>query len=224
ADGLADHEVLLEALGGALGDVRDLAQRRVTGGERLAGLGLEPLHIGRELLHLGQQRLLLLALGLRDLLAEGLLLGARGLEGRSLLAPQDVGLEDRVDGGGVAPPCPLGVTDGLRVLAQLPQIDHCSRVPGPRPADILRSWTSPCSSSASSRWSPPWWRSSCWQWSWAVSAATARSSPSCARTRSAVRAQKAGPTTGQTRPTGLPAPVRTPPSRPTTGCAGSPWC
>src|SRR5699024_12507911 len=40
ADGLAEDEVLLEALGGALGEVRDLAQGRIADRERLAGLRL----------------------------------------------------------------------------------------------------------------------------------------------------------------------------------------
>ena len=142
ADGLADDEVLLEPLGRTLGEVRDLAQRGVAGGERLARLALEPLHIGGQLLHLGQQRLLLLALRLRDLLAEGLLLGARGLVGGGGLAPARIGLEHRVDGGLVAPPGPLGRSDDVGILAQEPQIDHCSRVPARAgtPASSLGGW------------------------------------------------------------------------------------
>src|SRR5699024_4944628 len=134
---LAHGEVVLEPLGGALGEVRDLAQRGVADGERLPGLGLEPLDIGGELLDLCQQRLLLLALRLGDLLAEGLLLGARGFERRGGLAPADVRLEHRVHGGGVTATRPLGVTDGFGVLAQVPQIDHCSRVPARTGASTL---------------------------------------------------------------------------------------
>src|SRR5699024_10026062 len=103
----------------------------------LPGLGLEPLDIGGELLDLCQQRLLLLALRLGDLLAEGLLLGARGFERRGGLAPADVRLEHRVHGGGVTATRPLGVTDGFGVLAQVPQIDHCSRVPARTGASTL---------------------------------------------------------------------------------------
>src|SRR5699024_9127117 len=107
----------------------------------------EPLHVGGELLDLGQQRLLLIARRLGDLLAEGLLLGARGLERRGGLAPADVGLEHGVHGGGVASTSPLGVADGFGVLAQVPQIDHCTRVPAPASvhAATLTAWTSPCS-------------------------------------------------------------------------------
>ena len=90
---------------------------------------LEALDVGRELLDLGQQCLLLLARGLGDLLAEGLLLGARGFEGPGRLAPARIGRQHGVDGGGVSSARPLGIADGIGILSQEPQIDHCTRVP-----------------------------------------------------------------------------------------------
>ena len=77
------------------GEVGDRHQRRLPGllGGGLGGLGR--LDLGGERLGAGQQLLLLLALRLRDLLAELLLLGPLGLEVGDRPAPRRVGRERR---------------------------------------------------------------------------------------------------------------------------------
>src|SRR5699024_1454768 len=144
ADGLTDGEVLLEPLGSALGQVGDRAQQLIAAGEDRGRLGLEALDVSGELLDLGQQLLLLLTLGRRDPFAEGLLLGAGGLEGGGGLAPAGVGLEHGVDDDVIAAPSTLGLTDDVGVLAQSPQIEQCTRVPALRVGSTLAEWTSPC--------------------------------------------------------------------------------
>src|SRR5699024_1116511 len=144
AAGLPAGPVLLEPLGGALGAVGARAQQLIAAGEDRGRLGLAALDVRGELLDLGQQLLLLLTLGRRDPFAEGLLLGSGGLEGGGGLAPAGVGLEHGVDEGVIAAPSTLGLTDDVGVLAQLPQIDHCTRVPALRVGSTLAEWTSPC--------------------------------------------------------------------------------
>ena len=131
---LLEHDVVVLAAGRRLvgGRVRDRHQAGAVGllGLRLRGLGL--LHVGRQRLGAREQRLLLLALRLRDLLAEGLLLG-----------PQPLELDDRgpaplvrgqrvVDHGGGQPALGLGGTHEVRVVTEQAGIDHPVRLSAAR--------------------------------------------------------------------------------------------
>ena len=92
-----EHDVVVLAAGRRLvgGEVGDRQQRGLPGLLGLGLRGLGGLHLGGERLGARQQRLLLLALGLRDLLAERLLLAALGLE-----------VGDRLRGAPRRPPAP----------------------------------------------------------------------------------------------------------------------
>ncbi len=81
-----------------------------------------------ELLGPAEQLGLRLALRGRDLLAEGLLLGAQLLEAGERGASALVGLEDGVDERGVVPAGSLAGTDDVGVLTELAEVDHTPRV------------------------------------------------------------------------------------------------
>ena len=69
-------------------------------------------------------RTLLVAVRLRHLAAEALLLGAQPVEGRDRAAPRLVGGEHLVDQAGVLATGALGGPDGLGVLAQQLRVQH----------------------------------------------------------------------------------------------------
>ena len=128
ADGL-EHDVVVLAAGRRLvgREVGDLHQRRAPGllGLGLGGLG--GLHLGREVLGARQQRRLLLALRLRDLLAELLLLGPLGLEGGDRLPPCGVGGQGPVDHLVGQPALGLRGAHPIGVVAQHLRVDHRGR-------------------------------------------------------------------------------------------------
>ena len=96
---LLQHDVVVLATGGRLvgGRVRDRQHALAVGGVGLALRGLGLLHLGGEDLGAVEQRLLLLAGGLRDLPAERLLLTAQPLELDDRGAAPLVGRERLVD-------------------------------------------------------------------------------------------------------------------------------
>ena len=124
SDLLEDHEVVLatgRGVGCRVG--QRLEQRR----ELLAGRGLVGvggLDLRAELLGAREERLLLLALRLRDLLAHRLLLAAQRLERGDGRATSLVGGDERVNEGGVLPAAPLRLSEGLGVVSQEPGVDH----------------------------------------------------------------------------------------------------
>ena len=88
----------------------------------LGGLGL--LDLGGERLGLREQRLLLVALGLRDQLAELLLLAALGLELDDRRTPCGVGGERAVHDLVGQPALGLGGTDAVGVVSEDARVDH----------------------------------------------------------------------------------------------------
>jgi hypothetical protein len=143
AAGLEDLEVLLTARGRLVG--REVGDRHDRVVPRLLGLalrGLETLDLGGEVLDLGEQRLLLLALRGGDLLAPLLLLGPACLEVGDRLAACGVGGERTVDVVAGEPALGLGCLHAVGVVTQHTGVDHgqslCGRAPAPR------SSSSPC--------------------------------------------------------------------------------
>jgi hypothetical protein len=126
---LAQHvEVVLAAGGDALDDhVAELLHR---GGERLLGgrgIGVGLLDLGRELLRLCDQGGLLVLRGLRDLLAERVLLGAQRLERRDGGTTRGICGDRVVDEGGGLPARLLRALDQVGVLAEQHGVDHSSK-------------------------------------------------------------------------------------------------
>jgi hypothetical protein len=79
-------------------------------------------------LDLGQQRLLFLALGLRHLLAEGVLLGAEVFEADQGCAARGVCVDDRVHQGFVGAAGALAGAELVRIFAEVFYVDHQTRV------------------------------------------------------------------------------------------------
>ncbi len=99
----------------------------------LLGLGLRGLgglHLGGELLGAGQQRLLLVALGLRDLLAERLLLAPLGLEVADRPAALLVGRQRLVDHRVGQPALGLGGTHAVGLVTENAGVDHVVKASG----------------------------------------------------------------------------------------------
>ena len=137
--------------------------------------GLGGLHLGGQRLGAGEQRLLLLALGLRDLLAERLLLAPLGLEVGDRLRGARVGRQRLVDHLVGQPALGLGGTHAVGVVSEDARVDHASRLvaaPGAAHARLHRSsavdvrrcllrgptpsYFCPCSTApASSSWAGP---------------------------------------------------------------------
>ena len=127
ADLAQGDEVVLTAGRGVRDDVR---YRQVGGPERRLGRGhrrLGRLDLGGQLLRTSQQSGFLVALGRRDGLAQGLLLGAQGLERADRRPPRPVGGEQVVDGGLRLAPQPLAGTDEVGLVAQDAEVDHGNR-------------------------------------------------------------------------------------------------
>ena len=93
------------------------------------GVGLQLLDPRGEVLGLGEQRLLLVALGLRDLLAHRLLLRAQLLELGERGAVRLLGGEDRVDDPLVLTAGALAGADAVGVLTQELDVDHRASLP-----------------------------------------------------------------------------------------------
>ena len=91
-------------------------------GLRLRGLGR--LHLGGQRLGAREQRLLLVSLRLRDLLAECLLLGTEPLELGDRVASPPVGRDRVVDDVRGQPATLLGGADAVRVVSEHTRIDH----------------------------------------------------------------------------------------------------
>jgi hypothetical protein len=105
----------------------------------LAGLGR--FHLDRELAGLLEQRLLVLALRLRDLLAQRLLLSTQAFVVGDGRAPGGVGLEQLVDKlSGLTAPS-LGGLDAFGLLPQDAKVDHPPSLP--RAADHRGPITEP---------------------------------------------------------------------------------
>ena len=127
---LAQDDVVLLPAGRRLrlDDVVDPAH----GGLELVACGvhlaLQGLDAVGELARVRQQTVPLLALGTRDLLAEGLLLCARALELGERRAPPLVGREHGVDQALVGSPGALAGADGVRILTEVAQVDHVPRL------------------------------------------------------------------------------------------------
>ena len=128
ADRLEHDEVVLAA-GRRLvgGEVRDRHDRVLPGLLGLALRGLGRLDLGGERLGAGEQLLLLLALGLRDLLAQLLLLGALGLEVRDRRAAGRVGGQRPVDDLVGQPALGLGGADAVGVVTEDARVDHAGK-------------------------------------------------------------------------------------------------
>ena len=125
ADRLDDDVVVLAAhrhLG--LDDVADGAQQGVELGLRLVGGRLQGLDLGRDLLGARQQRLLLVALGPRDVLAHRLLLGPQPLVRGEGAAAALVGGADGVDDALVLTPRPLAGAHEVGVVPEQLDVDH----------------------------------------------------------------------------------------------------
>ena len=112
-----------------LDDVADLADQVAEQHLRRVGVGLQRLDPRRQLLGLREQGLLLLALGLRDLLAHRLLLGAQLLELGQRGTVRLLGGEDRVDDPLVLTAGALAGADAVRVLTQELDVDHRASLP-----------------------------------------------------------------------------------------------
>ncbi len=135
ADGVEHDEVFLAALGrigrGEVGQrLHQLVER--LGGLRLRGLGV--LDLLAELLRTREQLGLLVALGLRDQLAEVLLLSAYGLEYRDRRPALLVSGNELVDDVSGLAAAALGCSYGVGVFSQDSGVDH-----GAQP--ICRVWT-----------------------------------------------------------------------------------
>jgi hypothetical protein len=131
ADGLDDDVVVLTA-GRCLvgGDVGNAHQRRLP--LLLRGrLGcFRALHVGREGLGAGEQLLLLVALGLRDQLAELLLLGPLGLEVGDRRPARGVRGDGPVHDVGGQPALGLGGAHAVGVVSEHLRVDHVARLSG----------------------------------------------------------------------------------------------
>ena len=125
ADRLEHDEVVLapgrRLVGGQVGDRHDRVVPLLLG--RDLG-GLRVLDLGGQRLGLREQGLLLLALGLRDQLAELLLLGPLGLEGADGGAAGGVGGEGPVHDVGGESPLGLGGAYAVGVVSQDSWVDH----------------------------------------------------------------------------------------------------
>ncbi len=129
ADLAQDHVVLLPAgRRPRLDDVVDPAHGGLELVARGVHLALQGLDAVGELARVRQQTVPLLALGTRDLLAEGLLLCARALELGERRAPPLVGREHGVDQALVGSPGALAGADGVRILTEVAQVDHVLRL------------------------------------------------------------------------------------------------
>ncbi len=139
ADRLDDAVVVLAARRRLVGrDVGDLHQRRPP---QVLGLGLRRLgglDPRRELLGLLEQRGLLVRCGLRDLLAERLLLGAQPLVLGDGRAPRLVGGDRPVDHLVGQAALGLGGSDAVGFLTQETGVDHGMRLSARRPASHAR--------------------------------------------------------------------------------------
>ncbi len=142
ADRLEHREVVLTAGRRLL--VREVGDRQDRGLPGLLGLGLRGLrglHLGRELLGPRQQCLLLLALRLRDLLPERLLLAPLGLEVADRPAPLLVGRQRLVDHRVGQPALGLGGTHAVGLVTEDAGVDHsgkASRQQGPVSPEMHR--------------------------------------------------------------------------------------
>ena len=133
--------------------VREPVGRRLVGdvrgpGQPVGELGLDPLELGLELLelgrdlgHLGDQTLLLLALGTADRLARPVLLRAQLLHADRERAPSLVELQDRVDGVGQVA-SGEALAESVGVLSDRPDVEHARPWPprprAPRPSPATR--------------------------------------------------------------------------------------
>ena len=128
-----DHNVVVLAAGrdAVLDQVGDGAEQFLLGGLGDVGLGRGGLDRGRQLLDLGEEGLLLLALGLRDLLAEDILFGPEVLEADQRRAPGGVRGDDRVHHGFVGAAGALAGTELVRIFAEVFYVDHQTRVSNP---------------------------------------------------------------------------------------------
>ena len=93
---------------------------------------------GGELLHLGEQGLLLLALGLRDERAAGLLLGPLRLEVGDRLPPRGVGRQRPVDHVVGQPTLGLGGAHAVGVVTEEAGVDHARKAIRPGVGDSTR--------------------------------------------------------------------------------------
>ncbi len=144
ADGAERDEVVLATLGHVRQhDVRDRPDDLV---ERVLGLGdrgLRLLHLRGERLGLLHERGLLVLRGLRDRLAEGVLLGAEGLERGDRAPPRRVrgdGVVDDVDGRAARL---LRGLDDVRVVTQQLGVDHRTILRGPHQEPAWRPVAGP---------------------------------------------------------------------------------
>ncbi len=130
-----DEVVLAPGRDAVLDDVGDEAQGGVellADGGLLGVRGLDPLG---EFLDPREELLLLLALGRRDVLAAGLLLGPQLLELRDGRAAAGVEVQGAVDGTLVLAAGPLAGADGVRFVPEESQVDHATTLTGPPPPD-----------------------------------------------------------------------------------------
>ena len=124
-----EHDVVVLAAGRGVvvGEVGQRQQGVLPGLVRVRLRGLERLDLGGQRLGADQQLLLLLALRLRDLLAERLLLAALGLELDDRRPPRRVGRERHVDDVRGQPALALGRTDTVGVVTEDARVDHVAQ-------------------------------------------------------------------------------------------------
>ena len=139
-----EHGVVVLAAGRrvVVGEVGDREDRGLPGLLGLGLRGLGGLHLGGQRLGALEQRLLLLALGLRNLLAQRLLLAPLGLEVADRLAATLVGRQRLVDHRVGQPALGLGGTHAVGLVTENAGVDHTSRLvaaPGAAHARLHRS-------------------------------------------------------------------------------------
>jgi hypothetical protein len=125
ADRLEHHEIVLAARRHAILD--DVRHRQVGPAQCVVGLGgggLGRLHLGGQILGTREQRCPLITGGLRDLLAQRLLLGPDRLEPLNGGPPLLVGTQQVVHRGGGLAAHPLAGTDQVGIFAKQTEVNH----------------------------------------------------------------------------------------------------
>ncbi|MCY1228748.1 hypothetical protein D9M72_410810 [compost metagenome] len=132
ADGLDHDVVVLAAFGNAVfNQVGDTAEQFLLPGLGDVRLSRSSLDRCGQDFDLCQQGLLFIALGLRHLLAERILLGAEVFEADQSRTPCRVCRDDRIHHGLVGAAGALAGTELVRIFAEVFYVDHQTRVSNP---------------------------------------------------------------------------------------------